>query len=104
MSQAVRTFPTFYSPIGFQKLTVGATAVGFTLPTTSLVVRSVILSVDTNSVRFLLTGSDPDSTTGIKLNDGDLLELDNVEMIKNFKAIRVTSDATLQVHYFGGGC
>lgn len=101
---SVRTFPTFYSSIGFQKLTVPVGAVGFTLPTQPPIIRSVILSVETNSIRFRVDGTDPDATTGIKLNDGDLLELDNTEMIKNFKAIRITNDAIIQIHYFGGGC
>jgi len=100
---SVRAFPTFYSPIGFEKLSVAGVVVGFTLPTTSISIRSVILSVETNSVRFRVDGTDPDSTTGIKLNDGDLLELDNVDMIRNFKVIQVSAGATLQIHYFGGG-
>ena len=103
MATAVRAFPTFYSAFGHQKLTVGATAVGFTVPAGPQV-RSVILSCETNSIRFWVDGTDPDSSTGIKLNDGDLLELDNVDNIKNFKAIRISADATLQIEYFGGGC
>lgn len=98
----VRALPTFYSPIGFQKLTVSDTAVGFTLPATP-VTRAVVFSVESDQIRFRVDGSDPDSTTGILLSAGDIVEITNVDMVNNFTAIRVTTDATLQIHYFGGG-
>lgn len=98
----VRAFPTFYSPTGFQKLTVGDTVVGFTIPTT-VQCRAVIFSVETDQIRFKVDGNDPTTTDGLLLNSGDVVELTNVDMITNFKAHRVTTDATIQIHYFGGG-
>lgn len=98
----VRALPAFYSPTGFQKLTVSNTAVGFTIPTT-VQTRAVMFTVETDQIRFRVDGTAPDSATGILLEAGDLVEMTNVDMITNFKAIRVTSDATLQIHYFGGG-
>lgn len=98
---SIRAAPTFYAPTGFQKLTVSSTAVGFTLPS-SPTTRAVILFVETDQVRFRVDGSDPDSTTGCLLNAGDVVEFTNPQMIQQFKAIRVTTDATLQIHYFGG--
>lgn len=102
MPMSVRSFPTFYSPIGFQKLTVSSTAVGFTLPT-SMQVRAVNFTCETDQIRFRVDGSNPDSTTGVLVNDGDIVDLLNVDAINNFKAIRITNDATIQIHYFGGG-
>jgi hypothetical protein len=97
-----RVLPAYYSPIGFQKLTVSNSAVGFTLPS-SPQVRSVIFGCETDQIRFKVDGTSPDSTTGLLVNAGDVVEITNVDMINNFKAIRVTTDATLQITYFGGG-
>lgn len=98
----VRAFPTFYSPTGFQKLVVSSTAIGFTIPTT-VQCRAVIFSVETDQIRFKVDGNAATSTDGILLEAGDVVELTNVTMIDNFLAIRITNDATLQIHYFGGG-
>lgn len=102
MALKVRSYPVFYSPTGFQKLTVSGTAISFTVPTT-IVTRAVVFSVETDQIRFRVDGSDPDSTTGVILSPGDVVEITNVDMINNFTAIRVNTDAILQIHYFGGG-
>lgn len=105
----VRSLPIFYSPVGFQKLAVSSTAVGFTLPVTAHNTsntdwtRAAIFTVETAQVRFRVDGTDPDSTTGILLKPGDLVQITNTDMLAHFKVIRVSADATLQIHYFGGG-
>ena len=96
-----RSFPTYYSPIGFQKLTVD-TAVGLTLPATPQV-RGVQLTVENYNIRYRIDGSDPDSTTGHLLYPTDVLELLNVDAIGNLRVIKVTSAAVVQITYFGGG-
>jgi hypothetical protein len=98
---SIRVVPQYYSPIGFQKLTVSNLAVGFTLPA-SPVTRAAILTVETDAIRFRLDGSDPDASSGHIVAKDDSLELTNVQMVQNFKAIRVTNDATLNITYFGG--
>jgi len=104
MAQPVRTFPTYYSPIAssYQDLTVQGTAVGLTVPT-SPTARSAIITVETDQVRFTVDTTTPTSTKGHLLNAGDLLELGNTEMLSNARFIKVTSDATLRITYFGGG-
>jgi hypothetical protein len=101
MAGSVRAFPTYYSPIGSQKLTVD-TAVGLTLPNAPQT-RAVQISVEGYSIRFQVDGTTPDSTTGHLLYVTDVLELTNVNAINNLKMIKVTSAATVQITYYGGG-
>lgn len=97
-----RVLPSYYSPTGFQKLTVSSSAVGFTLPTT-VQTRAVIFTVETNQIRMKVDGNDPNATDGILLYVGDEVELTNVQMINNCKLIATGSDGLVQIHYFGGG-
>ena len=98
-----KVLPLFYSPLGFQKLTVSSSAVGFTLPSVVPTIRAVTVTVETNSIRYRLDGTDPDTSTGHLLYDGDVFDITNVNSILAFKAIAVSSDATIQITYFGGG-
>jgi len=99
----VRTLPSYYSPISFEKITVSTSSIPFTTIPSTPICRAVMVTVETDQVRFRVDGSAPDSTTGHLLNVGDILMLENVTMIANFRVIRVTTDATIQVSYFGGG-
>lgn len=98
---SVRTVPSYYSPLGFQKLIVDS-VVGFTLPIEPPIVRAVQFSVETDQIRFRLDGVNPDASTGVLMEKGDSLQLTNRELIMNFRAIKVTAAATIQIHYFGG--
>lgn len=98
-----KVLPLFYSPLGFQKLTVSSSAVGFTLPSVVPTIRAVTVTVETNSIRYRLDGSDPTATDGHLLYDGDVLDITNVNSILAFKAIAVGSDAAIQITYYGGG-
>lgn len=100
---STKVLPLFYSPLGFQKLTVSSSPVGFTFPSVTPTIRAITVTVETNSIRYRLDGSDPDTSTGHLLYDGDVLDITNVNSLKNFKAIAVTSDATIQITYYGGG-
>ena len=104
---SIRAFPTYYSPIGKQTLTVSSSAVGLTLPT-SVQVRAAIITVEhtvlaADYLRHWTTGDDPTTSEGQPLYSGDILELTNVEAINDFRAIRVTSDMKLNIQYYGGG-
>ena len=103
----VRALPTYYSPIGKQILTVSSSAVGFTLPSAPQC-RAVFFAVEyvtasTDTLRFWVNGDTPTTTEGVLLYNGDTVEITNVDMINNFKIIRVTNDMTLMITYFGGG-
>lgn len=100
---STKVLPLFYSPLGFQKLTVSSSPVGFTLPAVTPTVRAVTVTVETNSIRYRLDGTDPTTTTGHLLYDGDVLDITNVNSILSFKAIAVGADGTIQITYFGGG-
>lgn len=99
----MRVLPSYYSPTGFQKLTVSSSAVGFTLPANVPQVRAVIFTVENNPIRMKVDGGDPTTTDGILLYIGDEVELTNVTMINNCKLIAQSSDGLVQIQFFGGG-
>jgi hypothetical protein len=59
-----------------------------------------MINVITDAIYYTLDGSTPSSTNGINLAAGGYVELHGYQKVKNFKAIRVTSDATINVQYF----
>ncbi len=61
----------------------------------------VLLNVESATIRYRVTGSDPTSTTGIKAPLGSIIELENSDEVDKFRAIRDSgsgTDATLEVH------
>ena len=83
---------------GFESLTVGASAVGFSSANDA---RAALVTVEDASIRFRIDGTDPTSEVGHLLNPGDSIILRNVNNIRRFRAIRAgTADATLRVTYF----
>jgi len=89
----------------FGSLTVSSSTVSFPLdkinPTSGPVAgqkcKEIFCTLEGDQIRFTLDGTDP--STGHLLNVGDSLIIENKDDIKNFKAIRVTDDATLRVSY-----
>ena len=107
MAQAVRAFPTYYSPISKQALTVSSSAVGLTVPT-SPQVRAVLITVEhtvksDDTVRHWKTGDDPTTSDGQLLYSGDILEISNVSAINNARFIATGNDMKLMIEYYGGG-
>ena len=100
---SVKVLPLFYSPLGFQKLTVSSSAVGPTKPTVTPTVRAITVTVETNSIRYRIDGSDPTTTDGHLLYDGDVLDITNVNSVNSLKMIAAGSDATVQITFYGGG-
>jgi hypothetical protein len=94
MSQA--TYPVGTLPVGFQKLTVSSTVIGLTVPAGT--VRAMI-AVESQAIRFRDDGT-PTASDGYPLAAGATIELYG-ESITGFKAIRQSSDATLQILYYG---
>lgn len=58
-----------------------------------------MLSVEGDSIRYRVDGGNPTTTVGFLVNNGDIVELEGFNDIKFFKAIRVTTDATVSVDY-----
>jgi hypothetical protein len=61
---------------------------------------AAVIECQDDDVYFTLDGSTPSSTNGRRLTASSSLPLAGYQKIANFKAIRVTGDATLNVEYF----
>jgi hypothetical protein len=86
-----------------EKITVSSSAIGFTQATYHSNVHPVslaVFSIETDSVRYRVTGPAPTSSTGHLLSAGSVGVVCGATLLANFKAIRVTSDATMQVTYY----
>lgn len=99
------------TPYAYEAITVSATAVGLTAskiePNSSVAEKDlgkaklIRISVETDKVRFREDGTDPTSSEGHELSQGDWYFIANLQQAKQFKAIRSgSSDATLRVTYF----
>ncbi len=61
--------------------------------------KAIFAVLETDQIRFWLNGEDPSSSAGHLMQVGDDLTLRNIYDIENFRATRVTADATLSVSY-----
>lgn len=92
---------------GYEAITVSNTAIGFTggkiKPTSgnyaNMECKEVFCTLETDDIRFTIDGTTPTSSIGHLLKSGESLTIDNVTDIKGFRAIRVTTDASLKVTY-----
>lgn len=60
-----------------------------------------MVTVEGDQIRWTCDGTTPTSTVGHRANVDDVLTLEGYDAIRLFKAIRLTTDATLKVSYFG---
>ena len=96
-----------FQTVGYEAITVSSTAIGFTaakiLPTTGDFkahrCQAVFATLETDSIRFTLDGTTPTNLIGHLLTSGQNLTIRNAVDIVNFRAIRVTSDASLKVTF-----
>lgn len=86
-------------PCGFESILVGSTmSMGLSnIPTAA---GLFLVSVEQNTIRFRLDGNDPTSTEGTILQPGDSISIKNHKAMEKFKAISISGDARLQIHYF----
>lgn len=80
----------------YESITVSNTAIGVTaakIPNHNY----AFVTVETDQIRFRVDGTDPTASEGHLFEAGDTFELMGGRAIINFKAIRVTTDATLRV-------
>ena len=83
-----------------QTLTVSSTAVSLTVPARA---NAALITVESNSIRWWDDGSTPTASAGHLATAGTQVmyfDTGDRDLIVNFKAIRVTSDATLQISYY----
>jgi hypothetical protein len=79
------------------KITVANTAIGSANPRRA---KEVLLTVETNTIRFRLDGTDPTAAEGHLLAVGDSLNIEGEDNIRRFRMIRATADATVKVTYY----
>lgn len=58
-----------------------------------------LYAVETNNVRYRCDGSAPTTTEGILLYVGDVLTIEGIKDVRNFKVIGTTGTATIKVQY-----
>lgn len=84
-------------------LTIGATSTALTEatydPDPGPQASFALITVETDQIRWWADGSTPTSTWGHLANSGDVIEIHGQGAIRNFRAIRVTTDAAIQVSY-----
>ena len=89
----------------YEAITVSSTALGFTAANLALAnslygrdIKNVLVTVETNPIRFTTDGTTPTSTVGHLLSVGDIYTCDGEDVLK-FRAIRTGSDATIHCTY-----
>ena len=93
--------------VSYEAITISTEAIGFTaekiLPTSgeykNIGCREVFCSLESNSIRWTIDGTMPTSTIGHQLAAGENLTIEHPEDIANFRAIRLSGDASLKVTY-----
>lgn len=85
------------TPLGYEKLTVSSTAVGLaSIPSRAYF---ALVRCESNNVRWRDDGTAPTATEGILMKADEFLEYDG--SLTKIKFIRVGSDATVYVSYYG---
>ena len=82
----------------WEKITVGNSAVGLTSSTYGSNTFAVI-TVEDNTIRFRIDGTNPTTANGHIAYPGDVIELNSAADIAAFKAIRISADAVIQATY-----
>jgi hypothetical protein len=82
--------------------TIAAAAGGTKYALSDILPQGAILQVLTDSIYYTLDGSTPSSTVGFSAGAGDYIELDSFQRVKEFRAIRVTGDASIEALYLYG--
>lgn len=108
----VINIPGYLTPMGHESLTVTNAVKTLTntkyKPRTTMAdrdlgtARQAFIQVEGASVRvwFDTTDAAPDASTGHLYLDGDTIVLESYEQMRQFQAIRVSTDATLRVSYW----
>lgn len=90
-----------------ESVTVSSSSIGLTAATFAPGTRATpathaqfaLMTVETDQIRWnAVPSTDADSSDHLA-NNGDVIELHGINCIRNFRAIRVTGDATLRVQY-----
>ena len=86
------------NPVGYQQLTADATARALTVPTSA---NRCVITSQTATYRWRDDGTDPTSTVGMPITNGQTLTLEDAASMAAFKAIRTTgTSAVLNISYY----
>ena len=92
-----------YDAIDFESITVSSSAIG---PTAAMIADDkgqapyyALFTVETNSVRFRMDGTDPTASVGHKVDAGQNVEIHGKGNVARIKFIAVTADATVMASY-----
>ena len=91
-------------PIGYESITVGASAIGFTAAqinpgSNAQRAERAFVTTEGASLRFRIDGTDPTSAEGHLVLANSSFVLSGHRALANFRAIRVTGNATAKVTY-----
>lgn len=84
---------------GHEQITVSSTAVALTVPTTPTV-RFAVVSIQSNPIRTRDDGTNPTATVGLLWQSNEKIIVCQ-SSLSAFRMIRQSSDATVDVSYFG---
>lgn len=87
----------------YEDITVSSTAIGCTTatiaPTTHGPAHRAFITTETDSIRWTVDGTTPTSSKGHLSYAGEAIEIEGIANVAAFRAIRVTTNATLRVSY-----
>ena len=90
-------------PLDHEELTISTAALPFTLATVQQAAGNaavVVVTVETDAIRYWVDGTTPTSSSGHLAPADSTFTICGLNSIKNFLAIRVTTDAALKVSFF----
>jgi hypothetical protein len=88
------------TPSAHETVAVSSTAKSLTAAKYGTKAIKALIQVQGNPIRYWLDGTEPTSSVGFYCYADDSIELESLEEIQGFRAIRVGSDATLAVQYY----
>lgn len=100
MSEQVSAQPQL-NPMGYQQLTISTTATALTVPTNAM---AALVVVRTNSIRWRDDGTAPTDSVGMPYGASSLPQtfvLYGAASLANWRGIRISADAEVNVSYYG---
>ena len=92
-------FEKMGAPVATQKVTAGDVAAS--LPTNVQECQGVLISVETNAIRYCVGGSTPTTALGHKISAGDMIRLTSNSQISSFKYINAVAESNADLMITG---